>query len=129
MASLHYRCLTTCRSNLLVTLVIENPTCTVFHIHGRLDMCHLLTTFHIHGRLDMCHLLTPFHIHGRLDMCHLLTPFHIHGRLDMCHLLTPFLSVFEFRIAFTLSNEVSIRLCVNYGANTIGPAFRFWYQR
>jgi len=34
----------------------------------------------------------------------------------MLHLLKPFLSVFEFRITFTLSSEVSIRLCLNYEA-------------
>jgi hypothetical protein len=33
MASLHYRRFITCRSNLLATLVIENPTCTVFYTH------------------------------------------------------------------------------------------------
>jgi hypothetical protein len=84
IASLHYSRFITRRSNLLATLVIENPTCTVFYVHGRLAICHLLT---------------------------------------------PFLSVFEFWITFTLRNEVSIRLCVNYEANANGPAFRFWYER
>jgi len=84
MALLHYRCFITCCSNLLATLVIENPTCTVLYIHGRLAMCHLLTLF---------------------------------------------LSVFEFRITFTLNNEVSIPLCLNYEANVNGPAFRFLYHR
>jgi len=39
------------------------------------------------------------------------------------------LSELEFRITFTLSNEISIHLCLNYEANANSLAFRFWYQR